>query len=145
MLTVPLINIADWDRRAAAKASLEGARADESNTQIVIEKNVLRDYYTLLGNEAVLLAATRNLEVAQHNLTLARDRKESGTGSELDVQRAVADQAKAEQSMTARAARRDEHPPRPLLDDRARARSRPPSSRRTTCTKRPPSPRGWAT
>ncbi len=100
VLTVPLINIADWDRRAAAKASLEGARADETNTQIVIEKNVLRDYYTLLGNEAVLLAATRNLEVAQHNLTLARDRKESGTGSELDVQRAVADQAKAEQSMT---------------------------------------------
>ena len=34
-------------------------------------------------------------------MKLARDRKESGTGSELDVQRALADQAKAEQSVTA--------------------------------------------
>jgi outer membrane protein TolC len=101
LLTVPLINIADWDRRAAAKASLSGARADEENTQLIVEKSVLRDYYTLLGNEAVLLSATKNLDVAQHNLGLARDRKESGTGSELDVQRAVADQARAEQSLTA--------------------------------------------
>jgi outer membrane protein TolC len=100
-LTVPLINIANWDRRAVAKATFVGARADEENTQLTVEKSVLRDYYTLLGNEAVLLSATKNLEIAQHNLGLARDRKESGTGSELDVQRAVADQAKAEQSMTA--------------------------------------------
>jgi outer membrane protein TolC len=101
ILTVPLINIANWDRRAAAKATFVGARADEENAQLVVEKSVLRDYYTLLGNEAVLLSATKNLDVAQHNLGLARDRRESGTGSELDVQRAVADQAKAEQSLTA--------------------------------------------
>ncbi len=100
-LTVPLINIANWDRRAAARATFVGARADEENAQLTVEKSVLRDYYTLLGNEAVLLSATKNLEIAQHNLGLARDRKESGTGSELDVQRAVADQARAEQSMTA--------------------------------------------
>jgi outer membrane protein TolC len=100
-LTVPLVNIANWERRSATKQSLEGARADERNTQIVVEKNVLRAYYTLLGDEAVFLSATRNLEVAQHNLGLAHTRKESGTGSELDVQRAVADQARAEQSMTA--------------------------------------------
>jgi hypothetical protein len=30
MLTVPIINVANWDRRAAAKATLEGARADEA-------------------------------------------------------------------------------------------------------------------
>jgi outer membrane protein TolC len=101
ILTVPLINIANWDRRAAAKASFAGARADEENAQLSVEKSVLRDYYSLLGDEAVILSATKNLEVAQHNLSLARDRKESGTGSELDVQRAVADQAKAEQNMTA--------------------------------------------
>jgi outer membrane protein TolC len=100
-MTVPLINIANWDRRAAAQASLSGARADEENTQLTVVKSVLRDYYTLLGDEAVLLSASKNLEVAQHNLVLARDRKESGTGSELDVQRAVADQARAEQALTA--------------------------------------------
>jgi outer membrane protein len=100
-LTVPLVKIADWDRRAAAKASLAGARADEENTALTVQKSVLRDYYSLLGDEAVLRSAVKNLEVAQHNLGLARDRKESGTGSELDVQRAVADQARAQQNVTA--------------------------------------------
>jgi outer membrane protein TolC len=101
ILTVPIINIANWDRRSAAKSTLEGARADEANTELTVEKSVLRDYYSLLGDEAVLLSATKNLDVAQHNLQLARDRKESGTGSELDVQRALADRAKAEQTVTA--------------------------------------------
>ena len=100
-LTVPLINIANWDRRAASKESFAGARADEENAQLTVDKGVLRDYYTLLGDEAVLQSATKNLELAQHNLGLARDRKESGTGSELDVQRAVADQAKAQKNVTA--------------------------------------------
>jgi outer membrane protein TolC len=101
ILTVPIINIANWDRRAAAKATFVGARADEANTELTVEKSVIRDYYTLLGDEAVLTSAMQNLEVAQRHLALARDRKEGGTGSELDVQRAVADQAKASQSVTA--------------------------------------------
>jgi outer membrane protein len=101
ILNVPLINIANWDRRSAAKATLAGAHADEANTELTVEKSVLRDYYTLLGNEAVLLSATKNLNVAQHNVKLARDRREGGTGSELDLQRALADQAKAEQNVTA--------------------------------------------
>ncbi len=101
ILTVPLVKIADRDRRAAAKASFVGARADEENAQLTVEKGVLRDYYTLVGDEAVLRSATQNLEIAEHNLGLARDRKESGTGSELDVQRAVADRAKAQQNETA--------------------------------------------
>ena len=100
-LTVPIISVANWDRRAAAEATLAGARADEANADLAVEKGVLRDYYTLLGDEAVLLSAVKNVEIAQHNVKLAHDRKDSGTGSELDVQRAVADQAKAEQSVTA--------------------------------------------
>jgi outer membrane protein TolC len=101
ILTVPIINIVNWDRRAAVKATLDGARADEASTELAVEKSVLRDYYNLLGDEAVLLSATKNLDVAQHHLQLARDRKESGTGSELDIQRALADRAKAEQTVTA--------------------------------------------
>ena len=59
-----------------------------------------RDYFELLAYEAVLQSATKNLEVAQHNVKLARDRKESGTGSELEVQRALADEARATQAVT---------------------------------------------
>jgi outer membrane protein len=101
VLNVPLIDVGTWDRRAAAKATLQGAGADEVSTQLTVEKSVLRDYFSLLGDEAVIRSAEQNLEVARHNVKLARDRRESGTGSELDVQRAIADQAKAEQNVTA--------------------------------------------
>jgi outer membrane protein TolC len=101
ILTVPIINIANWDRRSVSKATLAGAKADEANANINVQKNVTRDYYQLLGYEAVLQSAAKNLDVAQHNVKLARDKKESGTGSELDVQRALADAAKAEQNVTA--------------------------------------------
>jgi outer membrane protein TolC len=100
ILTVPIINVANWDRRSVSKATLAGAKADQANAALNVRKNVTRDYYQLLGYEAVLQAATKNLDVARHNVSLARDRKESGTGSELDVQRALADAAKTEQSVT---------------------------------------------
>jgi outer membrane protein TolC len=100
-LTVPIINIANWDRRDVSKATLSGAKADEANAAITVQKNVTRDYFLLVGYEAVLQSAIKNLDVAQHNVKLARDKKESGTGSELDVQRALADAAKAEQQVTA--------------------------------------------
>lgn len=101
ILNVPIINVGNWDRRAAANSTLEGARADEAKAELNVTKDILRDYYGLLGAEAVLLSARRNLEVAAHNVKLARDRKSGGTGSELDVQRAIADEAKAEQNVTA--------------------------------------------
>jgi outer membrane protein TolC len=43
ILTVPLINVANWDRKAAAESTVAGARADEANSELTIEKNVLRD------------------------------------------------------------------------------------------------------
>ncbi len=93
--------MASWDRRAAAKSTLEGARADELSTRVSVEKGVLRDYFTLVGDEALLLSARSNLDVAERHVKLAKDRRESGAGSELDVQRAIADRAKAEQNVTA--------------------------------------------
>ena len=100
-LTVPLINVANWDRRSVSKATLSAAKADQENAALAIQKNVTRGYFQLLGYEAVLQSAIKNLDVAKHNVKLARDKKESGTGSELDVQRALADAAKAEQQVTA--------------------------------------------
>jgi outer membrane protein TolC len=100
ILTVPIINVANWDRRSVSKATLAGAKADQASASLNVQKNVTRDYYQLVGYEAVLQSATKNLDVAKHNVKLARDKKESGTGSELDVQRALADAAKTEQSVT---------------------------------------------
>jgi outer membrane protein TolC len=101
ILTVPILNVGNWDRRSVAKTTLAGAQADQENAELTVAKNVTRTYYLLTGYEAVLTSATHNLEVAQHNVKLARDKKESGTGSELDVQRALADTARTEQSVTA--------------------------------------------
>jgi outer membrane protein TolC len=101
VLTLPIISVANWDRRASAKATLDVARSDEANTELSVQKSVLRDYYTLQGDEAVLISAAKNVEVAAHHVQVVRDRKESGAASELDVQRALADEAKAAQSVTA--------------------------------------------
>ncbi len=100
-LDVPLVNVGTWDRRSVAKSALASAEATRADTAIQVQKNVLRDYYALVGDEAVKLSAMRTLELTQSNLKLANDRAESGTGSQLDVQRAIADRAKAEQSLTA--------------------------------------------
>ncbi|HEX7665737.1 MAG TPA: TolC family protein, partial [Polyangiaceae bacterium] len=97
---VPLVNVGTWERRSASKAALAYAEANRADTQTQVQKNVLRSYYTLVGDEAVKLSASKNLELTQSNLKLANDRAQSGTGSQLDVQRAVADRAKAEQSLT---------------------------------------------
>lgn len=99
-INVPIINVASWDRRAAAKATLAGAQASQIDQAIQVQRSILRDYYSLIADEAVVLSAATNLEVAKHNLKLAHDRAESGTGSTLDIQRAIADQAKAEQNVT---------------------------------------------
>jgi len=100
ILTVPIINVANWDRRSVSKSTLAAAKSDQVNLGLTVQKNVTRNYFLLLGYEAVLQSATKNLDVAKHNVKLARDKKESGTGSELDVQRALADEAKAEQTRT---------------------------------------------
>ncbi len=101
VLNVPLINVGNWEKRKAAKATLESAKASAANSARITRKSVTRDYFQLLGYEAVLRSATQNLEVARHNVKLSQDKAESGTASQLDIQRALADQAKAEQNVSA--------------------------------------------
>ena len=59
ILNVPLINIANWDRRAGAEGDARGRAGRRGERELTVEKSVLRDYYTLLGDEAVLLSATQ--------------------------------------------------------------------------------------
>ncbi len=101
VLQIPLINVGNWEKRKAAKATLASAKASAADSARLTRKSVTRDYYQLLGYEAVLRSATQNLDVAHHNVKLSQDKAESGTASQLDIQRALADQAKAEQSVSA--------------------------------------------
>jgi outer membrane protein len=100
-LSVPIIDVASWERRSAAQATLDGAKADVEANRAEVARRVAQAYYQLLGNEALLLAAQRALELSRANAALVTDRKAGGTATELDLQRANADVSRAEQDLSA--------------------------------------------
>jgi outer membrane protein TolC len=95
-ISVPVIDVGAWRRLSAASLTAEATQASQRATEQDVETQVFRTYYQLIGQEAVLEAARRTLEVSQKNLALVQDKKASGTASELDVQRGRADIARAE-------------------------------------------------
>lgn len=99
-LAVPIIDVAGWERRSAARAAHDGSKADVEGARATVARNTARAYFQLVANEALLVAAQRALEVAKANETLVNDRKGGGTATELDVQRANADVARAEQDLS---------------------------------------------
>ncbi|MET0384558.1 MAG: TolC family protein [Polyangiales bacterium] len=100
-LSVPIVNIGAWQQKAAATANAEAAAASRANTELSVESAVTQAYYQLLGSEAVFFSAKKTLEVSSGNLQLVRDRLEFGTASDLDLQRALADVARAEKDAAA--------------------------------------------
>ncbi|MET0384731.1 MAG: TolC family protein [Polyangiales bacterium] len=100
-LSVPIVNIGAWQQRAAATANIASAAATRANTALSVESAVTQAYYQLLGAEAVLFSAKKTVEVSSGNLQLVRDRQEFGTASDLDLQRALADVARAEKDAAA--------------------------------------------
>ena len=100
-LSVPIVDVAAWERRSAARATLDSAKADIENTRADVARRVTRAYFQLVANEALLVASAKALEVSRANLTTVQDRKNGGTATELDVQRAMADVSRAEQDASA--------------------------------------------
>jgi outer membrane protein TolC len=95
-LTVPVIDLGGLERIRAAKATAEAASLNGKATTFDVERRVAEIYFQLLGQEAVLEAARRQLDVARNNASLVRNKKANGAASELDVQRADANVARAE-------------------------------------------------
>lgn len=95
-LAIPLIDVGAWKRLSAAKANESVSELNERATELDVETQVFRTYYQLLGQEAVLEAAKRTLDVAHKNLESVQVKVSGGTASELDVQRARAEIARAE-------------------------------------------------
>jgi len=96
-LAVPLINVGGWQQHRAAAHNAEAADRSRVTTQISIEARVTQTYYQLLGAEAVAFAAQQSVEVARNHLKAVRDRRELGTASDLDLQRAIASAAQSTQ------------------------------------------------
>ncbi len=99
-LNVPIIDVAGWERRKAAHAADDGAKADVEATRADVARRVTRAYFQLIANEALLVATQKALEVSRANVSVVSDRRGGGTATELDVQRATADVSRAEQDLS---------------------------------------------
>ncbi len=98
-LAVPVVDIAAWERRAAARAALDAQVAAADGTDLVVERSVTRSYYQLVGSESLLSSAKKSLDLSQSNLDLVKTRRDLGVATELDFQRATADVARAKQDV----------------------------------------------
>lgn len=100
-LTVPVVDVGAWDRRASAKATFDSSVADLFSQRLDVSRRVARSYYQLVANEAVLQSAEHNLQLSRDNAAITIAKRSAGTASELDVQRARGDVARAEQDVAA--------------------------------------------
>jgi outer membrane protein TolC len=90
-LTVPLLDVGAWERRNASLETEAAAAANRASKAIDVERQVTRAYYQLLGAAALLASAERTQAVAEKSAADVRIRRESGTASDLDLQRAIAE------------------------------------------------------
>jgi outer membrane protein TolC len=90
-VTVPLIDLAGFQRVAAAKTATTSATRSLESTRLLVEGTVAQNYYQLVANLALVTSAQKALDVSRESLRLATARRDAGTGPELDVDRAKAD------------------------------------------------------
>jgi outer membrane protein TolC len=98
-LTVPIVDVGAWDRRAAARATFDSSSADLSAIRLDVSRRVARAYYQLVANEAVFLSAQHSLLLSRDTAALTATKRAGGTASDLDVQRAKGDVARAQQDV----------------------------------------------
>jgi outer membrane protein TolC len=89
--TVPLVDLANFLRIAAANTNAESFVHTLEATRLTVEGQTVQDYYQLLANIALVAAARTYLDVSRENLRLTEAKLRAGTATRLDVDRAVAD------------------------------------------------------
>src|SRR5438132_9268650 len=90
-LTVPLIDLAGFRRVGAARTSAQAAAHQLDSTRLVVEGQVVQDYYQVVANLALVAASRTALDVSREGLRLAQARYQAGTAAALEVDRARAD------------------------------------------------------
>jgi outer membrane protein TolC len=89
-LNVPLVDVGSWMRIGGANAASDASRARLDGTVASIEKDVTRAFYQVVASEATVQSALKALAVNEENKVLVVRRKEAGSASDLDVERAKA-------------------------------------------------------
>jgi len=90
-LNVPLVNLANLERIAAANTTAESSRRELEATHLSVEGQVVQDYYQLVADTALVAASNRALEYSRSNLHITEVRFEAGATASLDVDRARTD------------------------------------------------------
>jgi len=102
-LSVPLIDLASFQRIAAARTNADSYARRLEATRLSVEGQTVQDYYQLLANLALVGTAEQYLEVSRENLRLTETKLHAGAATRLDVDRAVADvEAQVQQLASAR-------------------------------------------
>jgi outer membrane protein TolC len=96
-VSVPLVNLANFQRIAAAKTGAEASAKQAEATGLQVQSTVVQDYFQLLANLALVVSSQRALEVAQTSLRLTQAQLDAGRSTLLDVDRATAEVARQAQ------------------------------------------------
>lgn len=100
-LSVPIINVAAWEAKAASRAQLDLADAKTEVARFDLRRRVARSYHQLIATSAVRKVAEESLNLAEKSASIATMRRENGAATELEVERAAVEVARAEQDVTA--------------------------------------------
>ncbi|MFM2153591.1 MAG: hypothetical protein RL199_2026, partial [Pseudomonadota bacterium] len=97
-LDLPLVDPARWARVAAARLPVEAASARVDEATDAEARTVVTWFFELLGQEALVSAAGKDVETAKESAARQQRLLEAGRSTALDVQRASAEVVRREQS-----------------------------------------------
>jgi outer membrane protein TolC len=96
-LDVPIIDLANYHRYKAARAIAQSASAQREATVIDVSRSVARAYYQYLGAAALVRSADESIGAANANQKDVEARQSVGAATDLDLERALANVARAQQ------------------------------------------------
>lgn len=105
-LSVPLLDLGAIRRTQAARASEQAAVRDRTVALVDLDDRIVAAYTNLIAYEALSRSAAGGLDAARANLEVVRARESGGLASDLDVRRATAQVAAAEQTIAEAALRK---------------------------------------
>jgi outer membrane protein len=98
-LDVPLLDLAQRRRAAAARLDEDAARATRDATTVGVDRQVVSAYYQWVGGTALRVSSEAAAKTAADNLAVLESRLAAGLTRDLDVARARAQLARAQQSI----------------------------------------------
>jgi multidrug efflux system outer membrane protein len=98
-LDVPILDLANYHRYKSAQALAESASAQREATTIDVSRSVARAYYQYLGAAALVHSAEESIGAADANHENVEIRQAAGAATDLDLERASANVARARQDL----------------------------------------------